>query len=290
MKYISQLNAFENWTEVNYLTATEELIWYKLLSLNNRFGWSEWFFVSNQHLMFKARVASEHTLIKARNRLKQVGLIDFLQGKKGQPTKYKITKLYAEDFTVENTAIIAGENAVNNKYTTKNAVKVAVNSAVKVAVNNAVNSADNKDIDKDLDLDNKKTSKKSSNAFDLLIAEYTSDESLAFALNEFIKMRKEIKAKLTENALSLLLKKLDKLAGCSDSKKIAILEQSILNSWKGVFALKGEDCNGKNSNWANESNRTAPREGKYDFVEKALSSGTGGSKEFIPVDDTDINF
>lgn len=275
MKYISQLNAFENWTEVNYLTSTEELLWYKLLSLNNRFGWSEWFFVSNQHLMFKARVASEHTLIKARNKLKQVGLIDFIQGKKGQATKYKITKLYLE------------ENA-DNIFPAKNAVNSAGNNAVKVAVNNAVNSADNKDIDKDLDINNKKTSKKGSNSFDLLIAEYTSDENLILALNEFIKMRKEIKAKLTDNALSLLFKKLDKLAGCNTSKKIAILEQSILNSWKGVFALKGEDSNVKNSNWTSESNRATTGAGKYDFIDEVLGQRTGTSKEFIPVSDQDL--
>jgi hypothetical protein len=42
---------------------------------------------------------------------------------------------------------------------------------------------------------------------------------------------------MTDHAKKLLNKELDKLA-TSDDQKIALLEQSILNNWKGVFPIK----------------------------------------------------
>jgi hypothetical protein len=43
--------------------------------------------------MVKTGITNEKTFIHHRNLLKQAGLIDFISGKKGQPTKYKITCL-----------------------------------------------------------------------------------------------------------------------------------------------------------------------------------------------------
>lgn len=60
------------------------------------------------------------------------------------------------------------------------------------------------------------------------------------AIQEFTQFRKKIKAPLTDRALQLLYKELDKLAS-SDEEKIKILEQSILHGWKGVFPLKQQD-------------------------------------------------
>ena len=81
----------------------------------------------------------------------------------------------------------------------------------------------------------KKEKKKSE--FDLIIESYIDDLQLRNTIYEFIKMRKAIKAPMTSNALKLMLGKLDKLATNYQDKK-AILEQSIMNSWKGIFELK----------------------------------------------------
>ena len=78
--------------------------------------------------------------------------------------------------------------------------------------------------------------------YDLLIDDYTTNKELKDTIYNFIKMRKTIRAALTDNALKLTLSKLDKMAN-NDTGKIAILEQSIMNSWKGIFDLK-EDNNG----------------------------------------------
>lgn len=83
---------------------------------------------------------------------------------------------------------------------------------------------------------NKKERKKEETYNDI-ISSYTKNEDLKEALVEFIKMRKNIKSPMTNRALKLLLTSLDKLAS-NETIKIDILNQSILNNWKGVFPLK----------------------------------------------------
>lgn len=60
---------------------------------------------------------------------------------------------------------------------------------------------------------------------------------LEITLDDFKEFRKKIKKPLTPKAEQLLLSKLNNLAS-DDTTKIAILEQSILNGWQGVFPLK----------------------------------------------------
>lgn len=57
-------------------------------------------------------------------------------------------------------------------------------------------------------------------------------------LKEFKKMRGRIRKPLTERAEKLIMAELEKLAPDDDQKKIKILEQSIMNSWLGVFPLR----------------------------------------------------
>ena len=55
---------------------------------------------------------------------------------------------------------------------------------------------------------------------------------------------------MTSNALKLMLNKLDKLSypNIDSQTKIDILNQSIMNSWKGIFQVK-EDKKTSNSNF-----------------------------------------
>ncbi len=67
------------------------------------------------------------------------------------------------------------------------------------------------------------------------------DRSLfEIAIDDFIEFRKGTKPPMTEKAVTLLLNKLEELAPGDETTKIKILEQSILNGWKGVFALKAD--------------------------------------------------
>lgn len=56
------------------------------------------------------------------------------------------------------------------------------------------------------------------------------------SIQSFIKYRKEIKEKMTDNAIALFRKNIQKLAN-TDEEKIRIIETSIINGWKGVFPL-----------------------------------------------------
>lgn len=59
------------------------------------------------------------------------------------------------------------------------------------------------------------------------------------AVADFEEMRKKIRKPLTPRAKEIMLKKLKELAK-DEKTQIAILEQSIMNSWQGVFPLKDE--------------------------------------------------
>ena len=66
---------------------------------------------------------------------------------------------------------------------------------------------------------------------------YSENIELQKAINDFILMRRSIKKPMTEHAIELMLGKLNKLA-TNDQDKIKILNQSIMNSYQGIFPLK----------------------------------------------------
>lgn len=63
--------------------------------------------------------------------------------------------------------------------------------------------------------------------------------SIQQPLREFVKMRKAIKKPITTYGLELAIKKLHGLAK-TESEAVAVIEQSVENSWQGFFALKKE--------------------------------------------------
>lgn len=85
----------------------------------------------------------------------------------------------------------------------------------------------------------KEKSKKQTKSYDEQIAEYTENEELQNALKAFVQMRAFIKSPVTEQGLKLLLNKLTKISR-NDAEKIAIVNNSIENNWKGFYGLKEE--------------------------------------------------
>jgi predicted phage replisome organizer len=148
------------------------------------------------------------------------------------------------DFLNANRDRIKDEIVLNNTKLSKHIYLCNVTDRYHVTQCNATEEEIDKEIEiKDID---KKKSKKSS--FNELILKYTQNEEFISTLNDFIDMRKTIKKPMTEKALDLILKKLDKLSN-DENEKIAILNQSILNSWQGIFELKDKSA-------INESNKT----------------------------------
>ena len=73
---------------------------------------------------------------------------------------------------------------------------------------------------------------------------FPNDESLNQAFLDYLEMRKQIKKPMTDRAVELAIKKLEELSALpfSDSMDndlaIQILNQSVMNSWQGLFPLK----------------------------------------------------
>lgn len=65
---------------------------------------------------------------------------------------------------------------------------------------------------------------------------YFDDEKVNELFLEFLEMRKKLKALNNERAITLLLNKLNKH---NDVTKYRMIENSIMNSWKSVYDLKG---------------------------------------------------
>lgn len=103
--YIKQLNGFERWLESHYLPSAAQLLYYKLLSINNMAGWCEWIQVDNQRVMSRCQMSREATLVENRNRLIDAGLIEFQRGKKGSPNKYKICTFKSVGQSVGETVV-----------------------------------------------------------------------------------------------------------------------------------------------------------------------------------------
>ena len=81
---------------------------------------------------------------------------------------------------------------------------------------------------------------------------------------DFKVMRTKIRKPMTERAEELLIKKLDGLSN-NEEEQIAILNQSIMNSWLGVFPLKG-DYDERSKRNVNQSK--GPGEDKYKHLEE----------------------
>lgn len=76
-------------------------------------------------------------------------------------------------------------------------------------------------------------------SYDSILDASGLDDSVRDVFLEFIKMRKLIKSPMTDRALTLMVNKLKTLDETPDGQ-IAILNQSIENSWKGIFPLRQE--------------------------------------------------
>lgn len=118
MSYLDLILAFERWLETNYLQSSAQLLWYKIISLFNKAGWSEWIGVDNHRLMVMMQIKREATFIELRNKLLEAKLFEFKRGKKGQPNQYKICTFIFESLYSsknENTYKIESQNSSINR-------------------------------------------------------------------------------------------------------------------------------------------------------------------------------
>ena len=229
MDYIRQLNAFSN-LSAGILSSNEVNVYLRLFWWNNRCCWTEWFETTDSRLQIETGIVSPNTIRAIRNSLRQKGFIDFIPGKRRSPTKYKIIDL----------------SQVTERLPSSFMSTIDIKTDIKTDINNDIKPDINADIKTDSIYKHKrktetktKKEKGKEKAAAFSLDSYTQNAELLEALEGFVEMRKKIKAPLTEHALSLLLKKLDGL-GHSDAEKVEIVNQSVMNNWKGLFPLKQE--------------------------------------------------
>ena len=95
--------------------------------------------------------------------------------------------------------------------------------------------------DSNTDINTERESKKAeTESYEDIINSLVENAEIREALFEFIKMRKLIKKPMTNRALKRIISKLLSLAGNDADLATAILDQSIVNSWQDIYALKSD--------------------------------------------------
>ena len=216
MDYIRQLNTFLNMSAGN-LPGTPFNVYMRLFQIANMRGWPECFPASDAEICLMTGIRNKKTIAEARRILEQAGYIKTIRGGKHQATQYQLVELGIAP-------------VIGNKNT-------PITTPIDGAITTPITGHYIKHKRKTETETKKEKQKEKAGTFPL--EDYTDNAELLEALRGFVEMRKKIKAPLTEHAFSLLLKKLDGM-GNTDEEKAAIVNQSVMNSWKGLFPLKQE--------------------------------------------------
>ena len=99
-----------------------------------------------------------------------------------------------------------------------------------------------KDKEEDKDKDFKKEEKKKASGYDEILSSVANEELRELYL-DYIKMRKMIKAPMTDRALTMLISKVNDLEPHSIENQKKLLEIAIMNNWKSVYPLKDKTNN-----------------------------------------------
>lgn len=153
----------------------------------------------------------------------------------------KLMEVVNDEYFLPEASKCIGSESESAERVRKFRERKALHCNALVTTSNALVTTSNTDIEEEVN--NKridKNNKKEKTDFDL--SEFS--EELKQAFEDFIEMRKLIKEPMTQRAFVLLKKQLSKLAD-SDSTKIEIINQSVLNNWKTVYPLKEQQQMGK---------------------------------------------
>lgn len=183
----------------------------------------------------RAKISDDRTLIKAIKYLEENGYIR-REIRKGIGIKYYILGKYSN---CKNTVPVNLQDVPTVELQDVPTVILQDDPLENYSTTNT-NTNTNKQI---LITNTKERIKKEKGGINALIESYTDNTDLKECIKDFIKMRTAKKKPVTDRALKMLLDKLDSLE-TSNERKIKVLEQSILNSWQGIFPLKEENQGG----------------------------------------------
>lgn len=230
MNYITLINSFWDSVTINPLSTGQVSLYMALLHIYNRSSWTEWFTASNQVLSVLTGL-SRSGILKARNELKQKGLIDFKE-RGTRATVYKV---------------------VTMSDSTQDSVQDGTQKGNQVSVQNSGTLY--------------KQKQRQKNIADAIQEKFSDDENLNEAVSAFVDYRKGIRAPMDVHAIGLLSKSLEEMAPGDNQTKIEILNQSIMNGWKCILPLKKSVNNhSQTSSSKNQFHNFHQRDTDYDAM------------------------
>ena len=211
MEYITEIKAFYNLTVDNPLSTGQIALWHALMYINNKCHWTKNFTVSNATLQLYTGL-SVQGLIKARNVLKQRGLIDFTSGTRGQAPAYEM------------------------KTSSNNVTKSITNSTT--TVKSSAKQKDNQKDNNSLTLKRQKTKDKDKDNINPLIP---FEGKLLESVNLWLAYKAERGQKYKPTGLQTLFKKIqDGVTEYGEAAVIRSIDNSIANNWQGLFFKPSE--------------------------------------------------
>lgn len=89
MNYLTEILEFNNWLDENPSSSSVIVLWYALMHINNKLRWKKSFAAPIQTLELKTGLKKD-AIYRARNTLKQHGLIDFRERGANRCTEYEV--------------------------------------------------------------------------------------------------------------------------------------------------------------------------------------------------------
>lgn len=214
------------------------VIWFKLLALAGKSNNNGVFMMNNRipytEDMLAAIFRRDDKVVKfALNTFEQFGMIEIIDSVITIPNWDKHQSLDAYEKKKERDRKLQAERREKQRALIEKSSDnrlTSGDSSSDVAV-----SEEDKDKEKDKEL--KKEEKKKATSYDEILSSIADDDLRELYL-EYIKMRKMIKAPMTDRALTMLINKVNELEPVSIENQKKLLELAIMNNWKSVYPLR----------------------------------------------------
>lgn len=214
------------------------VVWFKLLCLAGKQNNSGVFMMSNKIAYTDKMLATifrmkEATVAMALQTFEQFGMIEIIDGVITIPnwgkhqnldqleSKKEYMRNYMQGYREKQKAITTGETSCKTNCKTNSKTNVS--------------QADKED--KEYRKENKEKRIKKESSYDEILSSVENDDLRELYL-EYIKMRKMIKAPMTDRALTMLINKVNELEPHSVENQKKMLEIAIMNNWKSVYPLR----------------------------------------------------
>ena len=211
-------------------------VWFKLLCLAGKQNNSGVFMMGKIAYTDKMLATifrmKESTVTMALHTFEQFGMIEIIDGVITIPNWGKHQNLDQLESKKEYMRTYMSEYRTKQKALTSGKKSCKTNSKTNSKTN--VSSAD---IDKEKDKEGEKEIRNKKNPLNNILSTVVNDDLRDLYL-EYIKMRKMIKAPMTDRALTMLINKVNELEPNSLDNQKKLLETAIMNNWKSVYPLK----------------------------------------------------